>query len=111
MGAVLSNLLGPARTEHAELPFLSTLCGVCREVCPVRIDLPRLLLALRRRSPKPPAARAVAAGWRWSMSSPSRYETVARVARAVAKIAPDAMPGGWLAGVSTPFRERGDDEV
>ena len=30
-----------------ELPNASSLCGACREVCPVRIDLPHLLLELR----------------------------------------------------------------
>lgn len=29
------------------LPFASSLCGACGEVCPVKIDLPRLLLDLR----------------------------------------------------------------
>jgi L-lactate dehydrogenase complex protein LldF len=37
-----------------DLPHASSLCGACREVCPVRIDIPRMLLALR--------ARTVAAG-------------------------------------------------
>lgn len=32
----------------AELPHASSLCGACREVCPVRIDLPHLLVELRR---------------------------------------------------------------
>jgi len=31
----------------SELPHASSLCGACREVCPVRIDLPRMLLKLR----------------------------------------------------------------
>ena len=31
----------------AELPSASSLCGACREVCPVRLDIPRMLLALR----------------------------------------------------------------
>src|SRR5579862_6383016 len=30
-----------------ELPFASSLCGACREVCPVRINIPDLLLHLR----------------------------------------------------------------
>ena len=29
------------------LPFASSLCGACAEVCPVKIDLPKLLLDLR----------------------------------------------------------------
>jgi L-lactate dehydrogenase complex protein LldF len=31
----------------ALLPFASTLCGACRDICPVKIDIPRLLLHLR----------------------------------------------------------------
>ncbi len=31
----------------SELPHASTLCGACRDVCPVRIDIPRMLLKLR----------------------------------------------------------------
>jgi len=30
-----------------ELPHASSLCGACREACPVRIDIPHLLLKLR----------------------------------------------------------------
>jgi L-lactate dehydrogenase complex protein LldF len=30
------------------LPFASSLCGACGEVCPVKIEIPKLLLALRR---------------------------------------------------------------
>lgn len=32
---------------NAALPFASTLCGACREICPVKIDIPRILLHLR----------------------------------------------------------------
>jgi L-lactate dehydrogenase complex protein LldF len=31
----------------SDLPHASSLCGACREVCPVRINIPRLLLKLR----------------------------------------------------------------
>lgn len=34
----------------ADLPQASSLCGACREACPVRIDIPRMLLALRARA-------------------------------------------------------------
>jgi L-lactate dehydrogenase complex protein LldF len=30
-----------------DLPFASSLCGACRDICPVRIDIPRMLLELR----------------------------------------------------------------
>jgi L-lactate dehydrogenase complex protein LldF len=32
----------------AELPFASTLCGACADVCPVKVPIPELLLSLRQ---------------------------------------------------------------
>lgn len=46
MGSVLSPLLF-GLDAHEELPFASTLCGACKDVCPVMIDIPSLLLELR----------------------------------------------------------------
>ena len=46
IGAVITpQLIGIEKT--AQLPYASSLCGACREVCPVKIDIPRLLLHLR----------------------------------------------------------------
>ena len=39
IGAILTPLLR-GRREDYDLPFLSSLCGACSEICPVRIDLP-----------------------------------------------------------------------
>ena len=47
IGAVISPLLAPDKAQFKELPHASTLCGACRDICPVKIDLPRLLLDLR----------------------------------------------------------------
>ena len=45
IGSIVSpNLFGSAA---AHLPFASTLCGACRDICPVKIDIPRILLHLR----------------------------------------------------------------
>jgi L-lactate dehydrogenase complex protein LldF len=33
--------------KYSALPQASSLCGACLDVCPVRIDLPRMLLELR----------------------------------------------------------------
>lgn len=55
IGAVLTPALD-GLDPWADLPYASTLCGACREVCPVRIDIPRMLLALRRRSVESKAA-------------------------------------------------------
>ena len=46
IGAVITPVLTNAK-EAKDLPFASTLCGACRDVCPVAIDLPRMLLHLR----------------------------------------------------------------
>ena len=44
-------ILAPAVNleQHKSLPFASTLCGSCGDVCPVRIDIPGQLLAWRGR--------------------------------------------------------------
>lgn len=49
IGAVLTPQLDHVATDRvaASLPYASTLCGACFEVCPVRIDIPRLLVHLR----------------------------------------------------------------
>ena len=49
MGAVLTPLLATTDPHAAELGNASSLCGACREACPVDIPLPDLLLATRRR--------------------------------------------------------------
>ena len=46
IGAILTPLL--VGIEHApQLPFASSLCGACYEVCPVEIDIPTVLVKLR----------------------------------------------------------------
>jgi L-lactate dehydrogenase complex protein LldF len=53
IGSILTpQLLGPG--VHDSLPFASTLCGACAQVCPVRIEIPRVLLHLRGRAVHPP---------------------------------------------------------
>jgi len=46
IGAILTPQL--MNMEHAQsLPFASSLCGACYEVCPVKINIPEVLLELR----------------------------------------------------------------
>ena len=48
IGAILTPQL--ENMEHAEsLPFASSLCGACYEVCPVKINIPEVLIYLRSR--------------------------------------------------------------
>jgi len=45
--ALIPQYLGEAEGCHA--PSLSTLCGACREICPLEINIPRHLLKLRNK--------------------------------------------------------------
>ncbi len=50
IGAILQPWLDGPGGASAHLPFASTLCGACADVCPVRIDIPRLLVHGRARA-------------------------------------------------------------
>lgn len=50
IGAILQPQLDGGRGPSASLPFASTLCGACVDVCPVRIDIPALLVNERRKA-------------------------------------------------------------
>ncbi len=83
IGAVLTPLL--AGTERwGDLPFASSLCAACTEVCPVRIPLHEHLIRLRA---KVAAARASAperwgfAWWARLWSRPGGYRLVGRLLR------------------------------
>lgn len=68
IGAVLSPQLTGIK-DNATLPFASTLCGACYEACPVKIDIPSILVHLRARAVEakseghgPPGAEAMIMG-------------------------------------------------
>jgi L-lactate dehydrogenase complex protein LldF len=47
IGAIITpQLMGIDKAS--ELPFASSLCGACHDVCPVKIDFPKVLLELRK---------------------------------------------------------------
>lgn len=48
IGAVITPQLTGVENAH-ELPYASSLCGACKDVCPVKIDFPKVLLELRKR--------------------------------------------------------------
>jgi L-lactate dehydrogenase complex protein LldF len=85
IGAILTPLmrgLGEAPT----LPWASSLCGACYEVCPVKIDIPSVLVHLRGRvvreerprlDPEKAAMSAMAAVF----ASRQRYERAQKLAR------------------------------
>ncbi len=83
IGAILTpQLLG---IEHAaSLPFASTLCGACYEVCPVKIDIPSVLLHLRAeavRAKAPRAERAAMGTLAWIFGGRRRFELAQRLGR------------------------------
>ncbi len=90
IGAVLTPLVrGVEAPLGASLPFASTLCGACADVCPVKIDIPGMLVHLRGRVVEsrrgravPPPELLLMRGIAWSMGDQRRYEqTLVRRAR------------------------------
>lgn len=98
---VTPQLCGLERARH--LPFASSLCGACREVCPMDIDLPRLLLHLRSRIAS--AERETKRGketrswrlWAWAMRDPRRYALLSEAARLSRGTLQDRGTVEWLA--------------
>src|SRR5579862_8787587 len=65
-------------TQDSWLPFASSLCGACAEVCPVKIEIPRLLLKLRSEvteaDKKNRSLERWGFGvWAWMMTNPRIY--------------------------------------
>lgn len=75
IGAILTPQL---TGESSDLPYASTLCGACYDVCPVKIDIPSILVDLRARE-----VDSGSAGWGWDTAM-----------KAAAKVMSD---GGWFA--------------
>jgi L-lactate dehydrogenase complex protein LldF len=106
IGAILTpQLLGLERGKT--LPYASSLCGACYEVCPVKINIPEVLLHLRGQvgastgqwNPEAVAMRRLAA----IFASPTRYERAQCLGRLAQRVfvhdgVIDHLPGalaGW----------------
>ncbi|AKS30949.1 LutB/LldF family L-lactate oxidation iron-sulfur protein [Mycolicibacterium goodii] len=82
IGAILSPQL-TGTTGHddpnASLPYASSLCGACFEACPVRIDIPSILVHLRaqqvdsERGGLPGGQELAMRAAGWAMSDPKRF--------------------------------------
>ncbi len=84
IGAILTPQLW-GMEEHAKLPFASTLCGACAEVCPVGIDIPEVLLYLRARAVReqaPALEKALFGAAAWTFGSPRRFAAAQKAGRA-----------------------------
>ncbi len=102
IGALVTpQLAGLGRTR--ELPFASSLCGACREVCPVKINIPDLLLHLRgqaqERFPLPRPAQSPVSErrgirlWAWVMKKPWAYSLGGLLVRLGARFVPTSSQG------------------
>jgi L-lactate dehydrogenase complex protein LldF len=101
IGSVLAPAIDPA--AHAALPFASTLCGSCADVCPVGIDLHHLLLAWRRElaaAGHVPAGKKLALRFTaWVFASPGRYALAGKLARFALRV----LPAGLMARLAGPW--------
>jgi len=106
IGAILNPLLrGPGTDPQVDsLPYASTLCGACYEVCPVKIDIPSVLVELRGQvvdahRPGRPKAEAIAMkGAAWAFGDARRLggaEALSGlVGRVWGRVGRSTLPGG-----------------
>ena len=89
IGAILNPLLNGVDAGPVEksLPYASSLCGRCFEVCPVRIDIPDVLVHLRgkivdktRERRVPTAEMLGMRAAKWAFNRPGRLSAVQRLA-------------------------------
>ncbi|MEU6549557.1 LutB/LldF family L-lactate oxidation iron-sulfur protein [Streptomyces sp. NPDC046915] len=133
IGAILSpQLRGTASAIDASLPYASSLCGACYEVCPVAIDIPEVLVHLRERvveggavtregnkvvlqpAKGHAAERAAMRAARWAFTRPGALRTGQRLASRTRRLHPRTLPGPGRAWSGTrdlpavpeePFRD------
>jgi L-lactate dehydrogenase complex protein LldF len=96
IGAILTPQLKGIEGDAGSLPYASSLCGACGDVCPVKIEIPRLLTHLRARevdsrSRLDPEKLTMKALFH-AFSSRNRYERAQKLARAASR--PLARRGG-----------------
>jgi L-lactate dehydrogenase complex protein LldF len=80
IGAILSPQMSGGGANHT-LPYASTLCGACFDACPVRINIPEVLVHLRQTGPHPRFERAAMRALSWTMRDRRRYAAALRAAR------------------------------
>lgn len=105
IGKIVTPLYGNSPVEN-ELPHASSLCGACKEVCPVDIDIPRMLIKLRtHRKFEGPMGRweslAIRIGGK-VLSSPGLYGFASWVGRRAQKL---RVEDGWISKAPGPLGE------
>jgi L-lactate dehydrogenase complex protein LldF len=108
IGAILTPQL--QEMHHAQsLPYASSLCGACYEVCPVKINIPEVLIHLRNKVVLQNTAGVaglfdVEAGAMKAMAMIFRSERRFRAAQRMGRVAESPLVGkdgwiGWLPGM------------
>ena len=115
IGAVLTPMLRGLDSEiDQSLPYASTLCGACFDVCPVRIPLPDLLVHLRHKvaekkagDRRPHLEATAMAGARWVFGKASRLEKIEVLSQLAGRIVPRTHVGRlpWPASPWTNARD------
>ncbi len=89
-----------------ELPQASTLCGACTEACPVRIQIPRMLLKLRSQSVDAGLApKWLQMGLQWyakAAEKPTLFRFGRKFAVKVQRLAPRTKHG-WIRSLPAPL--------
>ncbi|HUJ24603.1 MAG TPA: lactate utilization protein B [Myxococcales bacterium] len=85
----IGSILAPHAGGHADLPFASSLCGSCTDVCPVRIDLHHQLLTWRSQVAQPLHKRVVSRVGSWLLRSTLAYRVFGKLLRLFAPLVPN----------------------
>lgn len=101
IGSILTPLYDSV-AAHPHLPHASSLCGACQAACPVRINIPHMLIGLReaQHQQKPSRWENLAYSlWRTVLQRPRLYRAATWLARLALR--PFAH-GGWLRRLPGP---------
>lgn len=102
IGAILTpQLRGMSSELDASLPYASSLCGACYEVCPVAIDIPEVLVDLRAKAPHGAAERAGMRVAGWILDDQARLAKAQRAATRLRRLVPRRLPGPLSAWTDT----------
>jgi L-lactate dehydrogenase complex protein LldF len=103
IGAVLTPMfLGLDTAQH--LPRASTLCGACRDACPVKINIPHMLLNLRHqlveRRDVSWFEKTMFQVWEYVMQRPWLYAWGITITRLLQRL---VLRQGWIGHLPPPF--------
>lgn len=99
IGAILTPQLRGTQSEvDASLPYASSLCGACYEVCPVAIDIPEVLVHLREKvadqgGPGHRLEKAAIKAAGWILDHPAALTAGERLASGTRRLHPKRLPG------------------